>query len=49
LSKEEKDKIDEMLQSGATVAEISKKLKISRPTIYRGIYIRLKKCHPLSK
>jgi transposase len=34
LSKEEKNKIDEMLQSGATVAEISKKLKISRTTVY---------------
>ncbi|MGC8979831.1 helix-turn-helix domain-containing protein, partial [Caldisericum sp.] len=34
LSKEEKNKIDEMLQSGTTVAEISKKLNISRTTVY---------------
>ncbi|MGC9123636.1 MAG: helix-turn-helix domain-containing protein [Thermoplasmata archaeon] len=34
LSKEEKNKINEMLQSGTTVAEISKKLNISRTTVY---------------
>jgi transposase len=41
LSKEEKNKIDEMLQSGATVTEISKKLNISRTTVYS--YLKSKK------
>jgi transposase len=41
LSKEKRNKIDEMLQSGATISEISKKLNISRPTIYS--YLKSKK------
>ncbi len=41
LSKEERNKIDEMIQSGATIAEISEKLNISRTTIYS--YLKSKK------
>ncbi|MGC9055177.1 MAG: helix-turn-helix domain-containing protein, partial [Candidatus Hydrogenedens sp.] len=41
LGKEEKNKIDEMLQTGATITELSKKLKISRTTVYR--YLKSKR------